>query len=476
MDELKSKTLRGGLAKVVAQGITLLLRVGALVILARLLEPKDFGLVAMVVALTGVLNLFRDFGLSTATVQSTTVTNDQLSTLFWLNVLVGTVLAFITIAAAPIIASFYGEPSLLSITIALSSGFILNALGIQHAALLQRQMRFVTLAIFDVVSFTGSIAVGITLAMLGFKHWALVAMALVAPLLQSALAWMAASWVPGRPSRRSGVGSMIRLGGTVTLNSLVVYVAYNAEKVLLGRFWGAAALGIYGRAYQLVSIPIEGINSAAGQVAIAAFSRVKEDPPRLKRYFLRSYALVVSVTIPLTLAAALFADDLILVLLGPKWVDVSPVFRALTPTILVYAMINPLWWLLVPLNLVGRSLRIALVLAPSGHPELRHRFASTARWGCGVLLDGHGAVGGTTHRVVCSWNQHLARGHHESYWETIACRSHECVAGLDICHFVAQGILAHGTAGSRSRRAVCELRWRVDVCLWSERLLHGHLP
>lgn len=157
---------------------------------------------------------------------------------------------------------------------------------------------------------------------------------------------------------------MLRFGGTLTLNGLIVYVAYNLEKVLLGRFWGAEVLGIYSRAYQLINIPTDNINGAAGEVAFAGLSRVKSDPVRFKNYFLKGYALVLTLTVPITLVCALFADDLIMVVLGPKWKDAVVVFRLLSPTILIFAMINPLSWLLISLGLVGRSLKVALVLAP----------------------------------------------------------------------------------------------------------------
>jgi len=157
---------------------------------------------------------------------------------------------------------------------------------------------------------------------------------------------------------------MMRFGGTITLNGLVVYVAYNLEKVLLGRFWGAEAIGIYGRAYQLITIPTENLNSAIGGVAFSALSRIKEDQARFKSYFLKGYSFVVAMTIPITLFCALFAHDMIFVVLGQKWMEAVPIFRLLAPTILIFALINPMAWLLFSLGLVGRSLKIALVLAP----------------------------------------------------------------------------------------------------------------
>jgi len=364
MNDLKEKTIRGGFAKLCAQAANLFLRMGSLMVLARLLEPRDFGLVGMVTAVTGVLSLFRDFGLSTATVQRATVTDEQFSTLFWINILVGAILALLSVAIAPLLAAFYHEPRLAWMTAVLAAGFVFNAAGVQHSVLLQRQMRFIALSVIETISLLASIAVGIGMAVGGYGYWALVGMTVTSPAVFTACVWLSAAWVPGMPHRQVGIRSMMRFGGTITLNSLVVYVAYNLEKVLLGRYWGADAIGIYGRAYQLINIPTENLNSAAGGVAFAALSRVQDDPSRLKSYFLKGYSLVLALTLPITIVCALFADDLILVLLGPKWEDAVVIFRLLAPTILIFALINPLAWLLFSLGMVGRSLKVALVLAP----------------------------------------------------------------------------------------------------------------
>jgi PST family polysaccharide transporter len=156
----------------------------------------------------------------------------------------------------------------------------------------------------------------------------------------------------------------MHFGGTLTLNGVVAYVAYNLEKVLLGRFWGVDAIGIYGRAYQLINIPTDNLNTAVGEVAFSALSRAQDDPRRLRNYFLKGYSLVLALTIPVTLVCALFADDVVSVFLGPKWKEVAVIFRLLAPTILIFAIINPLGWLIYSLGLVARSLRIALVFAP----------------------------------------------------------------------------------------------------------------
>jgi O-antigen/teichoic acid export membrane protein len=263
-----------------------------------------------------------------------------------------------------VLAAFYHDPRAVSVTGVLAAGFLFNGAGVQHSALLQRQMRFTTLAVVDTVSLLVSTAAGISLALAGYGYWALVGLAITAPVIATGCLWLATKWIPGRPSMQAGVHSMMRFGGMTTLNGLIMYVAYNLEKVLLGRFWGEAALGIYGRAYQLTNIPTDNLNSATAGVAFAALSRLQDDPSRLRRYFLKGYSLVLALTLPITIACALFADDLILVVLGPKWKDAVAIFRLLAPTILIFAVINPLGWLLLSIGMVGRSLKTALVIAP----------------------------------------------------------------------------------------------------------------
>lgn len=364
MKDLKQKTIRGAFAKVLAQAANLLLRLGSMMVLARLLGPKDFGLVGMATAVIGILNLFKDFGLSTASVQRANVTDEQISTFFWINMLVGTALGILSAAMAPFIAKFYHEPGLFWITIVLAVGFVFNAAGIQHSAVLQRHMRFTALAAIDTLSLVISTAVGIGMALLGCGYWALVGMTLVAPLVTTVGLWLNSAWIPGRPRKDPGLRPMIRFAGTITLNGIVVYVAYNLEKVLLGRYWGADAVGIYGRAYQLSNIPTDNLNSSVGGVAFSALSRLQHDPERLRSYFLKGYSLVLAMTVPTTIVCGLFASDAVSVVLGPKWREAAPLFRFLAPTILAFAMINPFAWLLFAIGKIERSLKIALVIAP----------------------------------------------------------------------------------------------------------------
>jgi PST family polysaccharide transporter len=364
MDNLKQITLRGGFARLFGQGSNFLLRTVFMITLARLLDPRDFGLVAMVTAVTGVYHLFTTAGLSTATVQTADITEQQLSSLFWVNILVGITLTLLCVATAPVIAKFYNEPQLFWVTIAMSAGYLLIGAGVQHFALLQRQLRYISISGIETVAQLLSICFGIGMALAGFGYWALVATAIVQPAASTVGAWLLAGWIPSAPRRGAGVRSMLRLGATVTLNGLIVYVAYNLDKVLLGRFWGADALGIYGRAYTLIEIPTANLNNAIGGVIFSTLSRLQEDHVRLQSYFLKGYSVVVSMTLPITVFCALFADELILITLGPKWMEAVVIFRLLAPTILVFGMINPLYWFLVSVGLQRRSLNIAFFIAP----------------------------------------------------------------------------------------------------------------
>jgi O-antigen/teichoic acid export membrane protein len=362
--DLKGKTARGALVSMLGQAANFVLRIGSMVVLARLLNPNDFGLVGMVTACTGFLGLFRDAGLSMATIQRVSVSRAQTSTLFWINVVVGAILTALCVAAAPILTHFYKEPRLLWVTIVIGGSFLFNGATAQHRAILQRNMQFAVLTLVDIIALIFSIGVSVGMAAAGFGYWALVGMTVALPAASLVGVWIAAGWIPGPPQRGTGVRSMLHYGGTVTLNSLIVYIAYNADKVLLGRYWGAATLGIYGRAYQLVSMGNDSLSSTIALVAFPALARLQNDRGRLKSYFLKGYGLFLSLVVPITMGCALFAEDIVRVFLGPKWGEATPVFRLLAPTILTFALINPFGWFLLATGGTVRSLKIALMIAP----------------------------------------------------------------------------------------------------------------
>src|SRR5262249_18897970 len=177
--DLKGRSVRGGFCTVSSQGGQFLIQSVSTVVLARLLTPVDFGIVAMVTAVTGLGQAFADFGLSEATIQRKEITHNQVSTLFWINVAIGLGLMLVTMGAAPVLAWFYREPRLKDITFLMSLTFLISSLRVQHDALLKRQMRFLSLAVRDVASWGVAVPVAIAMAWRGAGYWALAALPLM---------------------------------------------------------------------------------------------------------------------------------------------------------------------------------------------------------------------------------------------------------------------------------------------------------
>ena len=363
MDNLKRSAIHGGIAKLAGQGATLVIRVTSIAVLARLLSPADFGIVAMMTVVTGLFDIMSTAGLSPATVQSASISDHQRTTLFWINVACCTVLGLVCILAAPLIVSFYDEPRLLWVAPAFAVIFLLNGLGGQHSALLERQLNYKTLTAIEVAGQFANASVAILLALIGVGYWALILGLIAQSTVMSSAYWLTSGWIPGLPRRGAPVNSLLRFGATVTLNNLIVFLAYNVEKILIGRYWGAPALGIYGRAYQLINLPTASLNAAVAGVALSSLSRLQGDPVRHRQYFLKGYSLLLSLTVPLTIFCALFGEDIVLVALGPNWMEAVPIFRLLTPTVLIFGVINPLGALLLSCGLQSRSLHLAMVIS-----------------------------------------------------------------------------------------------------------------
>jgi O-antigen/teichoic acid export membrane protein len=336
--DLKGHSIRGGAVTMAAQALKFLLHTGSTVILARLLTPQDFGMIAMVASISGFVALFKDMGLSMATIQKAEINHSQVSTLFWINVAVSFVLALVLAMGAPIISWFYGEPRLTLITLVLSGTFIFSGFTIQHRALLRRHMRFSQIAVIDISSICIGITTGIIMAWYGAAYWALVGMSFVTSLSQVALVWVFCRWRPDLPVRGAGVLSMVRFGGHLTGTSFVDYFARNADNILIGKFIGADALGLYAKAYNLFMMPITQIRSPLIQVAMPVLSSLQNQPKRYTKYYQRLIDIIASLTIPLTLYCAIEANFLIRSLLGQQWLGAVFVFRILAIAALIQSI------------------------------------------------------------------------------------------------------------------------------------------
>ena len=286
--DLKGRSVRGGAVTMAGQGVRFFLQMGSTVVLARLLTPQDFGLIAMVTAVTGFVMMFKDMGLSMATVQRAEVNHAQISTLFWINVTLSLGVMLVTAALAPAIAWFYGEPRLTWITLALAGAFIFGGLTIQHQALLRRNMRFGTLALIGIISMVMGIVAAIIAAWYGAGYWALVIMQLAGAITGAIAVWVVCGWRPGLPVRRSGVREMLAFGGNLTGFNVINYFARNADNLLIGKFWGSGPLGLYSKAYGLLMLPLRQINAPLSAVAIPALSRLKDEPERYRNYYIKA--------------------------------------------------------------------------------------------------------------------------------------------------------------------------------------------
>ena len=364
LDNLQGRAFRGGLVTLISQGVKLLLAVLSAAVLGRLLLPRDFGLLAMVTSVTGFIATFKDLGLSGATIQRPQITHGQVSALFWINCALSLGVTLVVASLAPFIAWFYHEPRLLWITLVLSANFIFGGLTVQHQALLRRQMQFKTTAVIDVVSMTSGVATAIVMAAFGFGYWSLVGSQFGTSMIYCALVWTSCGWRPGAFQRRVGVGPMLSFGGHLTGFTILNYFTRNFDNILIGRVLGSAPLGIYTRAYGLLMLPVSQVNQPMASVLLPGLSRLQNNPAEYRKLFLRAVGSISFVTVPIVIFSAFFAHDLILVLLGPRWLEVARVFQLLAPAAAVGAMVFAPNWLSQSLGRPEQQFRYALIAAP----------------------------------------------------------------------------------------------------------------
>jgi PST family polysaccharide transporter len=355
--DLKSRTARGGALTLASQAMRFAISMSATVIMARLLTPSDYGLIGMVAVVTGFVTLFKDMGLSAATVQKEEVTASQISTLFWINVGLSVAVMLLTALLAPAVAWFYGEPRLTLITVGYAAGFIFSGLAAQHEALLRRQMRFGAMASLEILSLGAGLAVAIVMASRGAGYWALVANQLVMGGVYAVAVWIVCGWRPGRPSRSAGVRQMLAFGGNLTGFNIVNYLGTNFDNLLVGRFWGAQQLGFYAKAYQLLLLPIDQINSPVATVAVPALSRMTDAPDRYRRAYLRILEKLTIITMPLSAFMIVMSDWLVRLALGPQWGETARVFMILGFAAYILPVLNSTGWLFMTQGRTREMLR-----------------------------------------------------------------------------------------------------------------------
>ncbi|HEX6649324.1 MAG TPA: lipopolysaccharide biosynthesis protein [Pyrinomonadaceae bacterium] len=361
---LGGRTARGGAVAISSQGLKFIITIAATSVMARLLTPADYGLIGMVAFVTGFVSMYKDLGLAAATIQKSEISSEQISTLFWVNLLLSLGITLFTAAISPLVAWFYGEPRLTLITVVTAVGFIISGLAVQHEALLRRQMRYFALASIGLTSMIMGYAVGIILAWRGFSYWALVASQLAVATTGTLLTVILCRWMPGLPKRNTGVRSMIKFGSNLTGFTTINYFSRNLDNLLIGRVWGAQQLGLYTRAYQLMGLPIEQINEPISSVAVPSLSRLTDSPESYRKAYLRMLEKVALLTMPCVALMIATSDWIIRIVLGPQWTGATRIFVLLGITGLFQPIANTTGWLLISQGRTNHLLQWGLISGP----------------------------------------------------------------------------------------------------------------
>jgi PST family polysaccharide transporter len=328
-ESFRDTSVRGGAYAFFGEAVDFVLRLGSVIVLARLLVPEHFGLISMVTAVTTIGERFKDLGLMSATIQSPALDHRQSSTLFWVNLVVGGAILGAFVCLAYPLAWFYGDPRLTAITLALASTFLWSGAANQHFALLRRALRYREIALIQLGASALSIALAVLLALEGFGYWALVAREITRSAALAAGAWICFPWLPGLPARGTGVRRMLRFGIDITAVNVLHLLSQSFDQMLIGKVFGPHPLGLYRQGFQLALTPMNQVSYPIRVVAESALSRLQDDSVRYRSYYCGILKTVSLATIPVGLFLAVYSEEIIAVALGSKWQEASAVFRIL---------------------------------------------------------------------------------------------------------------------------------------------------
>ena len=320
---------RGAGITLMSQVIRFALQLGSLMVLARLLSPQEFGVVAMVTAITNVMEIVRDFGLSSAVMQAKELNDAERTNLFWANTGIGTGCALVVTLSAPLIVRMYGTSVVGPIVLALGWLFVVSGVNTQFRAELSRSLRFKALAVTDIAAQAGSIAVAISLAAAGAGYWAVVGQQITLVVLTCASNVILCKWRPGLPRRSVSIRRFFRFGGSVLGTNVIGYATNNLDNVAIGIYWGSGPLGLYSRAYQLLMVPLQQVSVPMTRVVLPVLSRVQDEDETYARYVSKAQLVGCYMLASGFAVAAGVSVPLVALLFGPKWSGVAPIFAAL---------------------------------------------------------------------------------------------------------------------------------------------------
>jgi PST family polysaccharide transporter len=360
---LGPRAARGAAATLGAQLTRIAIQLASVVVLARLLTPHDYGLIAMVVAVIGVGEVLRDFGLSSAAIQAPELSLRQRDKLFWVNAGIGAALAVVVFSCAGLFALAYHQPELIPVSQALSVTFLLNGFATQYRADLTRRLKFMKLATADVTAPAVALALAIAAGIVGWGYWALVTQQIATAVILLLMLAIGARWLPGRPRRGVPIRAFLRFGGNLVGAQLVGYLSNNLDSVLIGVRFGAGPLGIYTRAYQLLMTPLNQLRTPLTTVALPVLSRITADVRRFGDFVCQGQlALGYTVVAGLGLIASA-PESFTEILLGDQWLAAAPILRlfAVAGIFQILAFVG--YWVYTSRGLTGDLFRYSLLSA-----------------------------------------------------------------------------------------------------------------
>jgi len=324
-------------------GVVTTLQFVTLAVLARLLSPSDFGLMGMVMVVIGFGRLFADMGISNAIIYRQDVTREELSSLYWLNILAGIVIFFIVCGACPFITAFYHEPRLSNLIYLSSLIFLITPFGQQFQILLQKELKFDQLAKIEIISYFANSVSAITLAILGMGVFSLIWGQLAGTSMRVLLffRWGWNHWSPTLHFYKRNLKGYVSFGLYQMGEKAVNYFNSNLDYLLIGSLLGMKALGYYTLAYNLVLRPSQRINSVITRVAFPIFSKVQNDIKRLKRGYLKVLQLLSIVNFPLMVGFAMVAPIAVPIIFGEQWLPSIVLIQILTIVGLLRSIGNP---------------------------------------------------------------------------------------------------------------------------------------
>jgi len=358
---LGQKSVRSGLAIGGGQALRFSMQMVLNIILARLLTPEEFGIVAMVVAILGFLLVMKDLGLTYATIQKADITHAQSSNLFWINAGFSFLVVFAMMIASPWLAAFYNQPEVEHITIWIALSFLPIGLSSQHRAILARQMRFGRLVSVENTAIGTGVVVAIITAMMGMSYWSLVIYHVVQGVLTGLGFWIFCGWIPGLPKRNADVRSLLAFGGNMLGYNIINYASRNVDQILIGKYIGAVGLGYYERAFRLVIQPMAQIQTPLARVSLPTLSRLLDEPIRYRSYYRRAVGLLGLLVSPMLALTVVMADELVGVVFGPGWAHTADLFGILAISAVFTPYSFTAGWLLASQDRMPEMLRMGIV-------------------------------------------------------------------------------------------------------------------